>query len=148
MLKVLTLYQPWGSAMALGYKMVETRSWKPGNDADCHRPVAIHAGKTVDREFANDPYVRQLLGDDPLPTGAILAVGLLKGVERTELIRLRLTFQEITFGDYSPGRWAWEFEAMIMLPDPVPCRGNRMLWELPPDIEKLVRDSVALPSGW
>jgi hypothetical protein len=41
---------------------------------------------------------------------------------------------EILFGDYSPGRYAWELSNVCALPKPLPCRGRQGLWTLPPEI--------------
>jgi hypothetical protein len=36
---------------------------------------------------------------------------------------------ELAFGDYSPGRYAWLLEDVKMLPEPVPVKGRLGLWE-------------------
>ena len=36
---------------------------------------------------------------------------------------------EILFGDWSPGRYAWEFANMTMLTKPIPARGRQRIWE-------------------
>ena len=55
-IRAITLHQPWASAIALGMKSYETRSW----DCDTPGPVAIHAGKSVKPEyfelFSRDPF--------------------------------------------------------------------------------------------
>jgi len=35
---------------------------------------------------------------------------------------------EILFGDWTPGRYAWEFANMTMLPQPIPATGRQGLW--------------------
>lgn len=37
--------------------------------------------------------------------------------------------QELLFGDWTPGRYAWEFANVTMLTEPVPTRGMQGLWE-------------------
>jgi hypothetical protein len=37
---------------------------------------------------------------------------------------------ELSFGDYSVGRFIWRFANIHALPEPVPCRGARGLWNL------------------
>jgi hypothetical protein len=39
------------------------------------------------------------------------------------------TDQEHAFGDYSAGRYAWLLADVQALPEPVPCKGARLLWE-------------------
>jgi len=36
---------------------------------------------------------------------------------------------EYLFGDFTKGRYAWEFANMQMLPGPVPAKGKQRLWE-------------------
>lgn len=35
---------------------------------------------------------------------------------------------ELAFGDYTPGRWAWILEDIQPLPEPVPAKGKQRLW--------------------
>jgi hypothetical protein len=76
-----------------------------------------------------------------LPFGAIVAVGRLRCCPTTEefssdsrYARLR-TGQEIAFGDYSLGRFAWVFDAVRPLKQPVPERGRQSLWNWEPSAE-------------
>lgn len=43
-MKVITLWEPWATLMAIGAKRIETRDWRPHDD-DCGYTVAIHAAK-------------------------------------------------------------------------------------------------------
>lgn len=36
---------------------------------------------------------------------------------------------ELLFGDFTPGRYAWEFSNMKMLDDPIPAKGAQKIWE-------------------
>ena len=38
------------------------------------------------------------------------------------------TEQEMLFGDWTPGRYAWEFANMKMLPEPIPAKGGQRIW--------------------
>ncbi|WP_331281011.1 ASCH domain-containing protein [Brevibacillus thermoruber] len=75
-MKAITIHQPWATLIALGEKRFETRSW-----ATKYRgPLAIHAGKKVDRDACEAEPIRSVLAKhgytaDNLPTGVILAVG-------------------------------------------------------------------------
>lgn len=142
-MKGLTLTQPWASLVALGHKSVETRSWT----TQYRGLVAIHAAKGFPSEamyFTLRPEVANLLavagmnvlGD--LPRGVIVAVARLTRVDRTQAMR-DISEQERTFGDYTPGRYAWMLADVIALPEPVPCRGALSLWALPPEVEAVVR---------
>ena len=35
---------------------------------------------------------------------------------------------ELLFGDWTPGRYAWEFANIKMLPEPIPAKGMQRLW--------------------
>ncbi len=52
-MKALTLWQPWAWAMAYVGKMTENRTWAPPRDC-IGELLAIHGGKTVDREAIAD----------------------------------------------------------------------------------------------
>jgi hypothetical protein len=42
------------------------------------------------------------------------------------------TEQELLFGDWTPGRYAWEPANIIMLPEPIPTPGKQGLWNWTP----------------
>lgn len=35
---------------------------------------------------------------------------------------------QIPFGDFAPGRWAWILDCIEQLPNPIPARGHQRLW--------------------
>ncbi len=39
------------------------------------------------------------------------------------------TEQEMMFGDWTPGRYAWEFTNVKMLSEPILAKGKQRLWE-------------------
>lgn len=137
-MKVITIHQPFATLIAIGAKRFETRSWPTK-----HRGlIAIHAGKKVDVEACREDSIRNVLNEhgytaDTLPTGAILATAklnrCLKSVdtwtdgyelENKELIY----YPEYEFGDFTPGRYAWEMSDVRRLPDPIPAKGQQGLW--------------------
>lgn len=84
---------------------------------------------------------RIVLGDRPLPLGAIVAVIHLVDCADTALgaasVRDRL------FGNWEPGRFAWRRGPIVhVLPQPVPCRGFQGLWNLTAGIEAQVREQM------
>ena len=142
----LTLTQPWGSLVAHGLKNVETRSWRTSYRGQ----LAIHAAKgfpAYARDVLElDHFWRPLevaghtIGRDParrgsmaithdLPLGAVLATARLVRCVRTEDIAPHLSSRELVFGDYEPGRWAWELADVVRLPEPIPARGMLGLWD-------------------
>lgn len=77
-MKAISLWQPWASAISLGAKRIETRSWS----TSYRGPIAIHAAKRkVKRELAAltwENWVHAVFGSwlyslEDLPFGAFLA---------------------------------------------------------------------------
>ena len=137
-MRCITIWQPWASLIAYGYKRFETRSW-----ATKYRgPIAIHAGKTFNKrvfwDLVDHYYSDDRMNED-LPTGAIIAVAELvdcwKVVEE-HLLEAQLPgekrvkfldVKEIPFGDFTPGRYAWEL-ANVQRIEPIPMKGQQGLW--------------------
>lgn len=46
---------------------------------------------------------------------------------------------EFDFGDYTPGRFAWILTDVCALKEPIPCKGALSLWDVPSNVESLVR---------
>lgn len=137
-MKAITIIQPWATLIALGEKKFETRSWQTK-----HRgPIAIHAGKKVDEAACREESIRKVLVEHGytaynLPTGAILAIATLnrclKSVDTWtdgyELENRELIYSpEYEFGDFTPGRYAWELIDVQQLQEPIPAKGQQGLW--------------------
>ena len=120
-MKALTIWQPWASLLASGRKKYETRSW-----ATSYRgPIAIHAAKRPVRQTIDAP------GElDHLPTGAVVGTALLTRCNLiTEEFVAKLTPMERALGDFTLGRYAWEFHGRVPADTPVPAKGMQGLWE-------------------
>lgn len=152
-MKALSLTQPWATLVAIGAKRIETRSWS----TSYRGPIAIHASKGFPRDCrdlcATQPFLRELtrsgLSRPELPTGAIVATARLVYVfltgdtlnyhDRSRTMRgpngltYEMTPQEIAFGDYSPGRFAWVLSDVVALKTPVPAKGALGLWQVTPE---------------
>lgn len=137
-MKTITIHQPWATLIALGEKRFETRSW-----ATKHRgELAIHAGKKVDEEACREESIRKVLAEhgytaDNLPVGAILAIvtlnRCLKSVDTwTDGYELEngelVCSPEYEFGNFTPGRYAWELTDVQQLSAPIPAKGMQRLW--------------------
>jgi hypothetical protein len=60
-----------------------------------------------------------------LPLGALLGTVRLLECRRVEEIDLAgLAEDELCFGDYSAGRWAWFVDGAAPLPAPILCKGQ------------------------
>jgi activating signal cointegrator 1 len=164
-LKAISLTQPWASLVAIGAKNIETRSWS----SNYRGWLAIHASKGFPlpcrHKCFEAPFfeplhqaglvrkvVEDVLGAEKLPLGAIIAVANLHKIEQ---IRIReydgatiipswvIPAEEIPFGDYTPGRYAWVLTNSRPLKEPIPCRGALSLWEVDPGIEERVMGQLA-----
>lgn len=149
-MKAISLWQPWASLIGRG-KSIETRSWSTS-----HRgPIAIHAAKRFTAEevetcetapffhvlkdagFAqldhNGLYMRMMF-----PFGAIVATANLVDCVRSEIIRPKLAalgqWDELAFGNYQTGRWAWIMSDIRPLKEPIRYTGRQQLFDIPDDI--------------
>ncbi|MEM8602211.1 MAG: hypothetical protein AAGF24_00055 [Cyanobacteria bacterium P01_H01_bin.121] len=156
-MKALTIYQPYATFLALHLKGYETRS-----RISHHRgELAIHAAAT--REMEQDDWdlvqaMREVTGaelpPDVFPLGVITAVvdmrDCLKMVDdapigSTGLIQInRVSSRELKVGHWEPGRFAYEVDqAQSLLHDPIPAVGRQQFWNLPDEVEALVRERLA-----
>lgn len=155
-MQAISLLQPWATLAALGLKKNETRSWKTGMQG----ALAIHAslGKkpSIEELCYSDEHISNALAAhgytyETLPRGGVIGLVRLEGVARivspgsgpdlstpgSIIDPATLTAQERAFGDYAPGRFAWEMSGARAF-ELVPCRGQQRLWMLP----DIIRDQV------
>jgi hypothetical protein len=116
------------TAVAIGLKTVETRSWS----TRYRGPLAIHAAKTkkglaLFPALEDLPDAPELLGG--LPYGAIVATCQLVACWETETLRW-IDDTEALLGDFSPRRFAWILEDVQRLPIPIPVQGARGLFDV------------------
>lgn len=149
MMRGLSLYQPWASLVACGAKRFESRSW----ETSYRGWLAIHATKQFPADAQElcylEPFKSALWPGAtgvvaPLPRGAIVAVCRLAGCAPTDTALVREQWalplsDERAFGDFSPGRYAWNLCDVRPLPEPLPCVGARGLWIVPPALEAHLR---------
>jgi len=137
-MRVITLWQPWATLMAIGAKTFETRHWSTPYRGE----LGIHAGATLDKESLLEPAIQEALGRagytkaEELPSRAILCVVKLVGCHSTDMCpkpiveRIKLEFP---FGNYSGGRFAWETRMVRAFKSPIPARGAQGFWNWPFD---------------
>src|SRR5260221_14030305 len=139
-MKTLSVMQPWATLIVLGAKRIETRSWS----TSYRGPLAIHASGRMSREATmslREPPIREALaaggyqqGSGPannpcgLPLGAVIAVVTLVDVQRITLEHVPPE-PERSFGDYTPGRFAWFLHDMRRLRKSVETKCALGLWE-------------------
>lgn len=116
----LTIQQPYASLIIEGKKQVETRSWH----THYRGPLAIHAGKVVDREALE--MFSDLLSE-PVETGCFLGTVFLAGCELCpELEGFEFPPIEYELGWWEDDRYGW----VMMEPHRkwIEARGNQGLW--------------------
>ena len=137
----LTLYQPWGTAIADEIKRFETRSWS----TSYRGPLLIHAGAKSDSYLAGALWTAGHLLTDPvdMPSKAVVAVADLTEIYRTNSMDLvDLTLIERRLGDFGGGRFAWKLENIRKLATPVKCNGAMGLWKPTPETLQAVAEQV------
>lgn len=133
-MKALSIIQPFATLIVIGAKRVETRSWS----TDYRGRIAIHASK----EFP--PAYRVLCFDTPfreallsagirnfrsLPCGVVLGTAELVSVGEAGRAVENLMPQELAFGDFSSGRFAWYLDDVERFKIPVEAKGALSFWE-------------------
>lgn len=147
-MNALTLWQPWASLVATGAKKWETRSW-----ATSYRgPLLICSAKkglpkAELEQFLDTPECQAGLADlwnyPPSITGSQITgvdlsfgyaecvVDLVACIGTRGYLRGELGPQELSFGDFSDGRFAWKLENPRRLTIPTQVTGRQGLWEIP-----------------
>ncbi|MFC4305773.1 ASCH domain-containing protein [Cohnella boryungensis] len=137
-MQAITVWQPWATLIALRIKRFETRGWL----TKYRGPLAIHAAKHVDLNASREDAIRSVLSEygftsDNLPTGAVVATAVLndcvKSVDTwTDGYILEngvyVYSPEYEFGDFTPGRFAWELTEVAALQKPIPAKGKQRIW--------------------
>lgn len=87
---------------------------------------------------------------EELPLGAVIATAELVGCrlirknpydgathifDDTDAV-ICIDGNEILFGDWTPGRYAWKFANMVTLVHPIPAKGGQRLWNWDAPAEK------------
>ncbi|MBU9945035.1 MAG: hypothetical protein KTQ12_10425 [Dermatophilaceae bacterium] len=48
---------------------------------------------------------------------------------------------QIPYGDWAPGRWAWRLADVEPLTSPIPCKGRQGVWRLPDDTVRQLQEA-------
>lgn len=128
-MKALSLTQPWATAIVIGLKTWETRSWPTNFRGD----VCIHASKGFPR-WAREFAAKKGIADIPL--GAIVCVANLTACRQTDTVVTELSAAEQEWGDYTDGRFAFKLENIRVLKQPIIAKGSLGFWSVPWDVAK------------
>lgn len=143
-MKAISLWEPWATAMALGVKQNETRSWLTDYRGDL---LICAAAKPVD-DWGNElwhEYVKGLSDPQPLAPGCALAIVEVFDCVQSEYFaapgvapadgQRPLTILEAGLGDYTAGRWVWLTRNPRRLAWPPPSvKGRQRFFNVPDEI--------------
>lgn len=156
----ISLWDPWATLWAHGFKMNETRSWRHHKTEQW---IMVHGGVKWDsrREAICDqqPFKVALdsVGFNPKAPRHGQILGLVKLLEPWRITKDlpmftapepdenmdALTATERAFGDYEPGRWVWPTgERRVVLPNPVLCNGSQGFFRPNEGVVAAVRNSL------
>lgn len=147
-IKAITIWQPWATAIALGFKHFETRGWA----TNYRGPIAIHSAakkltaseiECFNEGLLEDTYIYKKDGvyylsrneeSHELVLSKVLAIAVLTDcIPITEEFKRTLSEEELSFGDYSTGgkqRYAWQLENVQELTNPIDAKGQQGLWNI------------------
>lgn len=143
-MRIISLYQPYATLMMLGLKTNETRGYL----THVRGTIGIHATATMPKWckdlLAEEPFKSALEGIE-LPKGAILGTVEIIDCVTVEawmkqsywsLGKLReevliKTSNEMHFGDYTEGRFAWKTINPTPFAQPIPAKGKQGFWNYP-----------------
>ena len=157
--RAISLIQPWASLVIWQLKQLETRSFP----TKYRGHLLIHASKSKPRwareasehvkkrrnrpQPVPDPHIMAALeargiSFDDLPRGQVLGYCQLQGVQQigTELQPEDLSDAEVAFGDYSPGRYAWQLGEIQEFAEHFPAKGSLSFWDVTPYIPEHLKD--------
>lgn len=154
-MKAITVWNPWAYLLAILAKLYETRSWATNYRGQIaihaaamspHNALAgvgfdvIEAMRlALDMERQSTLYGTVCQMED-LPRSSIIAtadligchkIGTVMGeavIWRTDTEFEVISDREFLLGNFTPGRFAWEFANMQLLAEPIPTKGRQGLW--------------------
>lgn len=157
-MRILSLWQPWASLIALEMKQYETRSW----GTDYREKLLIHATKRLvnQDELAAISYasIGHLSWDKisgiNYPLGCVVAIVDLTDCRMMESRYSTISEQtyayineqsplELAVGNWQPGRYAWKLENIIALSNPIPWKGAQGLRDAPSELVELVNHQLS-----
>lgn len=150
-MKCLSIWQPHASLLVVPgrtrgtvYKKFETRSWPCPREIVGTR-VGIHAGRNTKhlmmlrhQQYSSVRHFLEALEDcglkiNALPRGAIVGTAVVIACHEAERIE-----NPGAFGDFGPGRFAFELADAYPLVAPVPWRGQQGFFCVPDDTIKFI----------
>jgi hypothetical protein len=155
-MKAISLWQPWASLLATEIKKYETRSWatnyrgpiaihaakrrppRQGEISHCSFQTITDALTKYYGAWRYDWHLggTRINSDGTdngfdIPLGTVIATAELVDCHEItysfRCTKINFTDEEY-FGDFTIGRYAWEFANMNLLKEPIPAKGMQGLW--------------------
>ena len=126
-MRIVSLHQPWATLVALGEKKIETRGWS----TDFRGRLAIHAAMARRKYDTYPPLIQAALERrevKELPLGAVVCIVSLEWIQPTEIVRGKLSADELAFGNYEDGRFAWGLRLLKVFDYPLHEKGHQRFW--------------------
>lgn len=126
-MKAITIWQPYAAAIRLGLKHYETRSWP----TKYRGPLVIHAAQKQPTSKEKDLIGKYKISDTDLVFGVPIVV-----CEIEDCIPITKNFikqqpkEELDFGDWREGRFAWKLKVVKVLVKQKKIRGQQGLWNI------------------
>lgn len=156
--KALSMHQPFASLVPVGAKIYETRSWATGYRGEL-LICSTKNFKAAMQGWNSSPIIQSALSLSgftqwqDLPFGkAIALVYLEECISTTKLAELFAkgqfnrfrTTNELYYGNYEPGRYAFKLSIIRPIKDPFPVIGRQRLFEvkLPENFEAMLGRAV------
>lgn len=147
----LSLFNPWGPLVVRGHKRYETRSWPTSFRGTIAILSSLNFPSWAKKLTLEEPFRSLLLEDwrvsvvnrggrleHNLPCGFMLGqvdvVGCYEAGERARALMRTWSPEalekEMYLGDWTPGRFVWEFANPIQYTPPIPAKGRQGLFRL------------------
>jgi len=142
-MKALTLWRPWPAAIFFFsdkyWKDIENRPYRPPQSVIGQR-IAIHAGKRLDKE-AFDQWL-EIMKPNILSTVVFLEswkeISEMEGIIGTVVID-SVCKPEETDSQWASGPVCLKLRDRRHLKAPIPCKGKQGYWNVPLEIEHLIK---------
>ena len=139
----ISIWEPWATAMFLGLKRNETRSWPTRHRGDlliCASKRALDSTATAILRNVIEMAVGHKV--DPQPGMALCVVRMIRcdQIASEATYTYTLPTAEVMLGDYTAGRYAWVTANLRPLARPFPVRGQQGLFDVQ---DELVKGAIA-----
>lgn len=156
----LTLWPEWAWAIAHRGKDIENRTWRPPEYL-IGKWLAIHAGKHIGGRPGDTALLEGLqdlleMGEEAgaeipvfsdlipqIATSAVVAVVKVRGSIHGDAKGWYAGPETCNAHGSVVPNYGWQLDNVLVLPQPVPCKGAQGLWLPPPDVLAGVREQLA-----